>query len=221
MSSGFFITGTDTDVGKTWVTLALMRALQMQGLVVNGMKPVAAGCQWMQGGWKNADALLLQQYASRALDYHHINPYAFQSPVSPHIACGDSEVKLDVILQGFRFLTARSDCVLVEGAGGWFSPLCREWDNAHLAKIMQLPVILVVGMRLGCINHARLTNQAIRQSGCELAGWVAVRIDRDMPEFQANQDFLQAGIDAPLLGVLPYMPRPDFAYLASRLKIQN
>lgn len=221
MSSGFFITGTDTDVGKTWVTLALMRALQMQGLVVNGMKPVAAGCQWMQGGWKNADALLLQQYASRALDYHHINPYAFQSPVSPHIACGDSEVKLDVILHGFRFLKARSDCVLVEGAGGWFSPLCREWDNAHLAKIMQLPVILVVGMRLGCINHARLTNQAVRQSGCELAGWVAVRIDRDMADFQANLDFLQAGIDAPLLGVLPYMRRPDFAYLASRLKIQN
>lgn len=221
MSSGFFITGTDTNVGKTWSTLALMRALQMRGLIVNGMKPVAAGCQWMQGGWKNADALLLQQHASRALDYRRINPYAFQLPVSPHIACGDTEVKLDVILNDFGFLKARSDCVLVEGAGGWFSPLCREWDNAYLAKALQLPVILAVGMRLGCINHARLTNQAIRRSGCTLAGWVAVRIEKDMPEFQANLDFLRAGIEAPLMGVLPYMPHPDFAYLASRLIIRN
>ena len=131
MSSGFFITGTDTNVGKTWSTLALMRALQMRGAIVNGMKPVAAGCQWMQGGWKNADALLLQRHASRALDYRRINPYAFQLPVSPHIACGDTEVKLDVILNDFGFLKARSDCVLVEGAGGWLSPLCREWDNAY------------------------------------------------------------------------------------------
>lgn len=221
MSNGFFITGTDTDVGKTWTTLALMRALQMRGLAVNGMKPVSAGCGWMQGGWKNADALLLQQHASSAFDYQRINPYAFQLPVSPHIACGDTKVEMEVILRGFEYLRDRSDCVLVEGAGGWFSPLCQDWDNAHLAKIMRLPIILVVGMRLGCINHARLTDMAIRQSGCELAGWVAVRIERDMPEFQANLDFLRVGIEAPLLGVLPHMSRPDFGYLASRLTIQN
>lgn len=215
MKSGFFITGTDTNVGKTWSTLALMRALQMQGLSVAGMKPVAAGCEWMQGGWRNSDALSLQQYASCSVDYLHVNPYAFELPVSPHIACGDIDVKLDVILDSFQFLKAQSDCVLVEGAGGWFSPLSKAWDNAYLAVALRLPVILVVGARLGCINHALLTYQAIQQSGCELAGWLAVRIDPDMPQFQANLDFLKQAIDSPLLGVLPHLPSPDFAYLAS------
>lgn len=219
MSGGFFITGTDTNIGKTWSTLALMRALQIQGLSVNGMKPVAAGCEWLQGGWRNSDALLLQQYASRALDYQQINPYAFQLPVSPHIACGDTDVKLDVILNAFRFLKAQGECVLVEGAGGWFSPLCHAWDNAYLAAALQLPVILVVGMRLGCINHALLTYRAIQQSGCELAGWLAVLIDKDMPGFQANLDFLEQGIGSPLLGVLPHLPGPDFAYLASLITL--
>ncbi|MCK9606482.1 MAG: dethiobiotin synthase [Methylomonas sp.] len=219
MSSGFFVTGTDTNVGKTWSTLALMRALQRQGLSVNGMKPVAAGCEWLQGGWRNSDALLLQQYASRALDYRHINPYAFQPSVSPHIACGNTDVRLDVILNAYRFLKTQGDCVLVEGAGGWFSPLCRAWDNAYLAVALQLPIILVVGVRLGCINHALLTYRAIQQSGCELAGWLAVLIDKDMPEFQANLDFLKQRIGSPLLGVLPHLPSPDFAYLAALITL--
>lgn len=219
MSGGFFITGTDTSVGKTWSTVALMQALQARGLSVNGMKPVAAGCEWMQGGWRNSDAVLLQRYASSALDYEDVNPYAFQLPVSPHIACGDTDVKLAVILNAFRFLTTQGDCVLVEGAGGWFSPLCRVWDNAYLAVALQLPIILVVGMRLGCINHALLTYQAIQRSGCELAGWLAVRIDKDMPEFQANLDFLKQGIGSPLLGVLPHLSSPDYAYLASLITL--
>lgn len=215
MNSGFFITGTDTNIGKTWSTVSLMRALQMRGAIVNGMKPVAAGCDWREGGWRNSDALLLQQYASRAWDYQEINPYAFPMPVSPHIACGDTDVRLEVILRACRNIGARSDYLLVEGAGGWFSPLCREWDNAHLAAALRLPVIFVVGMRLGCINHALLTYRAIQRSECELAGWLAVRIDKEMPEFQANLDFLQQVIGAPLLGVLPHLPRADFAYLAS------
>lgn len=219
MDSGFFITGTDTNVGKTWASVALLRALQAKGLQANGMKPVSAGCEWSQGGWKNQDALLFQQYASQALDYSRINPYAFQQPVSPHVACGEVEVDEKVILKAFDYLKAQSDCVVVEGAGGWLSPLGRELDNAQLAKALRLPVILVVGMRLGCINHARLTVHAIRQAGLNLAGWLAVQLEADMPEFQANLDFLVQSLPEPLLGVLPHMAVPDFDQMASAINI--
>ncbi|QPK65336.1 dethiobiotin synthase [Methylomonas sp. LL1] len=219
MSEGFFITGTDTDVGKTWASLALMRALQKQGRTVTGMKPVAAGCEWQQDGWKNQDALLLQRHASLAMDYRTVNPYAFELPVSPHIACGDVEVEIEVILQAYRSLHAVSDSVLVEGAGGWLSPLSRQLDNAGLAMALRLPVVLVVGMRLGCINHARLTYQAIVASGLVCAGWVAVGIDRYLLELQANVVFLQGHIRAPLLGILPYLEQPDFDFLATRVSL--
>lgn len=219
MNSGFFVTGTDTDVGKTWASVALMRALQAKGLVVSGMKPVAAGCDWLQGGWKNQDALLLQRNSSLALDYHRINPYAFERPVSPHVACEGNEVNEQVILDAFDYLKANSDCVIVEGAGGWLSPLGSDLDNAQLAKSLRLPVILVVGMRLGCINHARLTVQAIRQTGLDIEGWLAVQLEPDMPEFQANLDFLRYSLNAPSLGVLPNLPSPDFDALAACIKI--
>ncbi len=219
MDSGFFITGTDTNVGKTWASVALLRALQVKGLNANGMKPVAAGCEWSQGGWKNQDALLFQQYGSQAFDYSRINPYAFQSPVSPHVACGDVEVEPNVLLEAFEYLRAQSDCIVVEGAGGWLSPLGRELDNAQLAKTLGLSVILVVGMRLGCINHARLTVQTIRQTGLNLAGWLAVRLEADMPEFEANLDFLMQKLPSPLLGVLPHMAVPDFDQMARAIKI--
>ena len=221
MSDGYFVTGTDTNVGKTWSSIALMRALQGQGLIVNGMKPVAAGCEWQQGEWKNQDALLLQRYASQTLAYRQVNPYAFEKPVSPHIACGRVDLDLEVISHAFHVLKSKSDCVLVEGAGGWFSPLDRVLDNAHLACALQLPVILVVGMRLGCINHARLTYQAILQANLPLAGWMAVQVDKDMLEFEANLVFLQSCIQVPLLGVLPYLNKPDFDFLASQIQGLN
>ncbi|MGY6274714.1 dethiobiotin synthase [Methylomonas sp. MgM2] len=213
------MTGTDTNVGKTWASVAIMRALQAQGRTVTGMKPVAAGCEWSQGGWKNGDALLFQQYSSLAFDYKRINPYAFEKPVSPHIACGNVEVSADLILRAFGDLQVRSDCVVVEGAGGWLSPLGRDLDNAALAKLLEIPIILVVGMRLGCINHARLTAQAIRQAELPIAGWLAVQSDPDMTEVHANLDFLRNGLNAPLLGVLPNLESPDFGQLASRIKI--
>lgn len=219
MSVGYFVTGTDTNIGKTWSSIALMRALQLQGKVVVGMKPVAAGCDWLQGGWKNQDALLLQQYASRALDYRYINPYAFEKPVSPHIACGETDVDLNVIRAKFEYLQACSDVVLVEGAGGWLSPLGKSWDNACLAKALQLPVILVVGLRLGCINHARLTYQAIQHSGLQIAGWLAVKIDDNMLSCQANLDYLHACFNAPCWGVLPNLPTADFSELAKYITI--
>lgn len=218
-SSGYFVTGTDTNAGKTWASVALMLALQARGRVVVGMKPVAAGCQWQQGGWKNQDALLLQRYASLAFDYHHVNPYAFERPVSPHVACGDVQVSLDVILAEFKHLKASGDCIVVEGAGGWLSPLGPDLDNENLAVALGLPVIVVVGMRLGCINHARLTVQAIRQTGLSIVGWLAVQLESDMPEFQANLVYLQNCIRMPCLGVLPYMSSPEFEVLAAFVNI--
>jgi dethiobiotin synthetase len=219
MKTGFFITGTDTDVGKTWVTVALMRRFRRQGFTVAGMKPVAAGCEWREGRLKNQDALLIQENSESALEYQQINPYAFESPISPHLACGDVEVRLDVILAAFAELKKQADVVLVEGAGGWLSPLSLTFDNAGLAAAMQLPVILVVGMRLGCINHARLTFQAIRRAGVTCAGWVAVEIVPAMEDFQANVDFLQKRLEAPLLGVLPRLATPNFDFLAERLSV--
>lgn len=219
MANGFFITGTDTNVGKTWATVALMRALQCQGQKVVGMKPVAAGCEWEQGGWKNQDAMWLQQYASVALDYALINPYAFELPVSPHIACGEVDVNPAVILQQFRKLQTLSDLVLVEGAGGWHSPLGRTLDNADLAMALQLPVILVVGIRLGCINHAHLSYQAIKLTGLGCAGWIAVQLGADIPGFSENLNYIKDNTQAPLLGVLPYIKKPDFGLLAGHVKI--
>lgn len=221
MKAGFFVTGTDTDVGKTWTTIALMRRFQREGLMVAGMKPVAAGCQWRDGVLKNADALLIQQHASLSLPYAQINPYAFEPAISPHLACGDVDVRPDVMLGTYAELRQCADVVLVEGAGGWYSPLSGVLDNAGLACAMRLPVILVVGIRLGCINHARLTVQAVRQAGLPCAGWVAVQIDKAMPGFDGNVKYLRDVIDAPLLGVLPHVEGADFDFLAAGLRLPN
>ena len=183
------------------------------------MKPVAAGCEWLQGGWKNQDALLIQRYSSKACDYASINPYAFERPVSPHIACGDVDVDLNVILNAFHRLQGKNDYVVVEGAGGWLSPLSRNLNNAQLAEALDLPVILVVGIRLGCINHARLTYQAIAQAGQTVFGWLAVCLERDMPECDANLTYLNNCIPAPFLGMLPYISAPDFDFLSGCINI--
>lgn len=214
---GYFITGTDTNVGKTWSTVALMRHLQGKGLTVAAMKPVAAGCQWLDGTWKNDDAMLLQAYSSLELDYAQVNPYAFEQPVSPHVACGGANISLPLLNAAFAELSGLAEVVLVEGAGGWYSPLDNSLSNADLAKTLRLPVILVVGLRLGCINHALLTRRAIRQSGMVCAGWVAVALDPLMQAMAENLAYLRETIDAPMLGVLPYQESADFGLLAEFL----
>lgn len=219
MSKGFFITGTDTNVGKTWSTLALMRYWQRQGLTVAGMKPVAAGCEWLDGGWKNADALLLQQYGSTKCDYARINPYPFERAVSPHVACGDQQVDCQQLRQACLQMQDRVDVVLVEGAGGWFSPLDAAINNADLAVALALPVVMVVGMRLGCINHALLTWAAIRQSGLPCAGWIAVAVEPQMVAYRENLAYLSAAIDGPLVGVLPYLDALDRDVLADGMSL--
>ena len=205
MKQGYFITGTDTGVGKTWLTLGLMDYFKRQKLTVAGMKPVAAGCQWQQGGWKNEDALLLQTNASVELPYALINPYAYQKPVSPHLASGGEEIDIDRIRENLKTIGQQVDVVVVEGAGGWYSPLSDSVDNRLLAESLQLPVIVVVAIRLGCINQALLTWRAINQSRLECAGWVAIQTDPNMNFVDENVLYIQEHIsDVPLLGVVPF-----------------
>lgn len=224
MEKGYFITGTDTNAGKTWTTIALMRYFKQQGKSVAGMKPVASGCMlpcatWeRKDGWlKNADALLIQENASLQIDYDLINPYAYELPVSPHIAGINNPVKLAEILKKFNVLKELAEIVLVEGAGGWYAPLNDSEDISDLAKALGLPVIMVVAIRLGSINHAKLTCQAIQHSDIPCAGWIAVCIDPDMLSCEENIQSIKTALNVPLLGVLPYLASADFDLLAEQL----
>lgn len=206
LAQGYFITGTDTNVGKTFVTVALMRYFRQQGKTVLGMKPVASGCIVGQDGLRNEDALLLQRHASKQVDYHLINPYAFELPVSPHIAAQEvgQEVELSVIKKNYQVLKEQAELVLVEGIGGWLAPINQSADVADLAIFLQLPVILVVAIRLGCISHARLSYAAIKSSGIACAGWVANCTEESMLKRQENIETITQNVQAPLLGVMPY-----------------
>ncbi len=221
MKKGFFVTGTDTGVGKTWATLALMQYFKNKGFSVVGMKPVAAGCEWQNGQLLNEDAVLLHENASVSLDYNEVNPYAFEMPVSPHLAAKEAVVQLDVIKQSFDHLKTKADVVIVEGAGGWFAPLNPQEDIADLAKTLQLLVILVVAIKLGCINHARLTLQAIIESNVQCAGWVAMCLDSEMPMQNENIETISNKLSVPLLGVLPYTDKKNIEDLATYFERLN
>jgi dethiobiotin synthetase len=224
MEKGYFITGTDTNVGKTWATIALMRYFKQQGKTVAGMKPVASGCSFPCAAWecqdgqlKNEDALLIQENASSKIAYDLINPYAYELPVSPHIAGINNPVKLAKIVARFNALKELAEIVLVEGAGGWYAPLNDCEDISDLAKALALPVIIVVAIRLGCINQAKLTWLAIQHSGMTCAGWIAVCVDPDMLKPDENIRTIKTALNAPLLGVLPYLASADFDLLAEKL----
>ncbi|MDP1665525.1 MAG: dethiobiotin synthase [Methylobacter sp.] len=219
MKKGYFITGTDTNVGKTWATIALMRYFKSQGQSVVGMKPVAAGCLMLDGRLQNEDALLIQENASLQIDYDLINPYAYELPVSPHIAGVKDPVRLDLLAVKFELLKTLADIVVVEGAGGWYTPLNEREAISDLAKVLALPVIMVVAIKLGCINHARLTHQAIKQSGVNCAGWIAVCTDPDLLSRGENIQAIKASVDAPLLAVLPYMDVADFNFLSEQVRM--
>lgn len=221
MEQGFFITGTDTNVGKTWATVTLMRYFQVLGKTVVGMKPVASGCEMIAGKLRNEDALLLQENASVVLDYDLINPFAYQQPVSPHLAGEDNPVDLNKIVAAFENLQQKAQIVLVEGVGGWLVPLNNQGDDVQaLAKALNLPVIMVVAIKLGCLNHARLTYQAIVLSGLTCVGWIASCVDAEMAKLPENIQTLQKNIHAPCLGILPYSLKPDFNRLAKSLDLQ-
>jgi len=219
--SDYFITGTDTGVGKTWATLALMKAMQDKGKIVVGMKPVASGCQKTSAGLRNDDAIrILKQSSSRdgrSLSYDTVNPYAFEQEVAPHIAADVAGVVIDIekIAGEFSTLKKEADSVVVEGVGGWSVPLGENIMLADVVNRLNLPVILVIGLRLGCINHALLTARAIEEDGAELDGWITSQLDPDYASLKETMFALQARINAPLLGKLPYMEKFDLKILAS------
>ena len=223
----YFITGTDTGVGKTWVTLALMKAMQNKGKVVVGMKPVASGCEKTSEGLRNDDAVkILQQSSKRpsqTLDYKTVNPYAFEQAVAPHIAAGLAGVKIDIekIADDFYLLKEDTDCVLVEGIGGWCVLLGSEDMLADMVKRLDLQVILVIGLRLGCINHALSTVRAIQADGVNLRAWMTCQLDPDYAGLEETMMTLQARISAPFLGNLPYMEKFDLEILASHIMMKE
>lgn len=211
MSRGVFVTGTDTEIGKTVVARLLVEALVRNGERVAAMKPVAAGCETTAAGLRNDDALALMAAANVAADYELVNPYALAPPMSPHLAAAGAGVTIDPERIGdcYRGLAAASDWVVVEGVGGWHVPLAADLDVADLAAGLDLPVVLVVGMRLGCLNHALLTCEAIHAAGARLVGWVANCTGPDDFALEACIETLQRRIGAPLLGVVPRLDEPD------------
>lgn len=210
------MTGTDTNVGKTFVSGELMRMLIGAGFRIGGMKPVASGANDLGGQLRNEDAVLLQAQASLALPYDWVNPYVFQQPIAPHLAALQEgvEICLETVVAQFRKIEAEVDGVVVEGAGGWLCPISSTLDIADLARILGLPVILVVGIRLGCINHARLTDRLIKASGVPYAGWIANDID---PEFTHRDETVETLTEflclKPLaeIGFTAKFKRPDFS----------
>lgn len=208
--SAWFVTGTDTEVGKTFSTCALLYALQARGIAAIGMKPVAAGTD-SEG--KNDDVESLVAASSVKAPRELVNPYLFSPPIAPHIAAHEAGRHIDIghIVATFNALRPLADCVLVEGVGGFCVPLDETSDTADMARALGLPAILIVGMRLGCINHALLTQQAIRQAGLPLAGWIANRIDPAMSRFEENLEALKTRMQAPLLGIIPANSTPQRA----------
>ena len=212
MLPSIFITGTDTGVGKTLISCALLQALAAQELKVIGMKPVASGSEQTTEGLRNTDALALQQAANVAADYSLINPYCFAPAIAPHLAARQAgvSIELPVLLSAYQQLQQRAEVVVVEGAGGFLTPINAQQSLADLAQQLAIPIILVVGMRLGCINHALLTVEAIQARGLRLAGWVANSLAPNMPHFAENLSSLQQAIDAPCLSVVPWQGEAQF-----------
>lgn len=216
----YFVTGTDTGVGKTLVSCALLHAFAAQGKRVVGFKPIAAGCDEDD---HNEDAIKLRDASTVRATYGQINPYCFPHPIAPHLSARHAGSRIDFsrIFASYDELAGQSDEVIVEGVGGFCVPLNEKQDSVDLAKQLDVPVILVVGMRLGCLNHALLTLRAIADAQIECAGWVANVLDADMSALQENIDTLRERIPAPLLGVIPFQSQPDAREAATHLEIAS
>ncbi len=222
MTKGYFITGTDTECGKTEITLALMHLLQAQGKSVVGMKPVASGAIATQEGLRNDDAKRILQKCSQPAPYELINPFVFEPSIAPHLAADQAgqKISFELIQECYEGLSTLGEVVIVEGVGGWRVPLSEDGDLSDLALAMGLPVILVVGIKLGCINHALLSADAIQSKGLQLAGWVANVVDPQMLELEANMDTLRQKIDAPCLGLVPNIQPVLINAVADKLQIK-
>lgn len=213
MHTGYFITGTDTGVGKTLTSCLLLHAFNQRGLHTAAMKPVASGCHQTTQGWRNDDAEQLQRVASTVTDYDLINPYALSAAIAPHLAAAvdNNEISLDRIMENFSSLASTNDVIIVEGVGGWLVPLNKTQTTADLARMLKLPIIVVIGIRLGCINHALLTVKAIQQCDQQLtiAGWVANIIEPDTAAIDDIIATLNEYIPGPLLGTIPYLENAE------------
>ena len=222
MSAAFFVTGTDTDVGKTTIAAGLLRAARLAGLSTAAVKPVASGCEDGVDGLRNSDALALLAECSLPLSYAEVNPFAFAPAIAPHLAAREAGVELKVAALADAVqavLAQRADFTLVEGAGGWRVPLGEQATLADLPIALDLPVILVVGVRLGCINHALLTAEAITRDGLRLAGWVANVLDPQTSRLDDNLRTLTERLAAPCLGRVPRLEQAGAAAVARHLDI--
>jgi dethiobiotin synthetase len=223
MAFGFFITGTDTGVGKTTVSLALMQALQERGLQVAGMKPVASGSEQTAEGLRNEDAVKLLAQGSVALPYAWVNPYAFEPPIAPHIAAQqvDTVIDVNVIDECYGKIARQVDVVVVEGVGGWLVPIGVTHTMADVAVSLSLPVINVVAIKLGCLNHALLTQRSITDYGLTSLGWVA---NHNVASGKLGHDLVQAlaqRIAVPLLGELPHRASASVAEMAGFMDVSS
>ncbi len=222
MSAAYFITGTDTDVGKTTIAAGLLYAARLAGMSTAAGKPVASGCELTPKGLRNADALALMAQCSLPLSYAEVNPVAFEPAIAPHLAAREAGVALTVqSLSGpmRHILDKEADFTLIEGAGGWRVPLADQDNLSDLAMALGLPVILVVGMRLGCINHALLTAEAIARDGLQLAGWVANIIDPKTSRLEENLATLAERLPAPCLGRVPRLKAVTAEAVAEYLQL--
>ena len=224
MKKGFFITGTDTGVGKTTVTAGLVTGLQKQGYRVLPVKPLSSGAKLTAAGLRNADGILLKNTTAMQCGYHHINPLVLARAVAPHVAAAEENKSLSVaqLLQACEpSFALEADYYCVEGAGGWLVPLNDKETMADFAKALQWPVILVVGMRLGCLNHALLTYQGIQKLGLTVAGWVANVMDPTMDCLQENIATLAGRLPAALLGVVPYTSHDPVGQASAHLNVSR
>lgn len=220
----YFVAGTDTDVGKTTVAAGLLCAAKQRGLTTLGAKPIASGCERTPAGLRNADALALMAESTVKLPYEAVNPVAFEPAIAPHLAAVQAGVELDVgiLLAPMRHVLAQpAEFTLVEGAGGWRVPLAGTQNLSDLAIALGLPVVLVVGVRLGCINHALLSAEAIARDGLRLAGWVANIVDPHTLQLEENLATLADRLPAPCLGRVPRLDRPTAAEVARYLQVER
>jgi len=217
---GVYITGTDTGVGKSVASAALLHALRSRGQRAIGMKPVASGCDATPDGLRNEDALLLQAASDPRADYADINPYALPQPLAPELAAADAGVTIALapIVAAYARLASRADVVVVEGVGGWAAPLSASLDQVDVVRALDLPVVLVVGLRLGCLNHARLTARAIAADGVVLAGWICNDIDPAMARADDNFAMLQRIMGVPCWGRMHHADPVDPARWAGALR---
>jgi dethiobiotin synthetase len=220
MAVKLFVTGTDTNVGKTYISAGLLRALKKMGYATIGIKPVSSGGFWYQKQLYNQDALDLLEAASIRLDYQHINPFVFEPPIAPHLAATNIETPLSVHQLNMKLQHAFNfpcDIQLIEGAGGWMLPLNQHETMADFVHAYQMPVLLVIGIRLGCINHALLTYHAIKQKNLSVIGWVANGIEKDILALEGILSTLKHYLDAPYLGYVPFEEKPEHCLAIDKL----